>query len=241
MDNTHLQIVSLDNNPSFTDLPLRLFHGNPNIVEISIRGNYLQTLDAAQFPLDRLQRLRLGDNPLICNCSLLWLWRLTTGQYENNVNDENINLSNVLLLDKDDIACNIIDEETILRKKIKTMSEGDIKCPGHLLTIICAALSISLFVITGASVIIYIKYVKRRKKNSTEGKNVNERIVPQQVDKLELERYLAAQALANEYRALRPWEIPVKPEGSNSEDQDHYEKFEYFERRAHNKPHVVYV
>lgn len=241
MDNTHLQIVSLDNNPSFTDLPLRLFHGNPNIVEISIRGNYLQTLDAAQFPLDRLQRLRLGDNPLICNCSLLWLWRLTTGQYENDVNDENINLSNVLLLDKDDIACNIIDEETILRKKLKTMSESDIKCPGHLLTIICAALSISLFVITGASVIIYIKYVKRRKKNSTESKNVNERIVPQQVDKLELERYLAAQALANEYRALRPWEIPVKPETSSSEDQDHYEKFEYFERRSHNKPHVVYV
>lgn len=33
-------------------------------------------MDAAQIPIDRLARLQMGDNPLVCNCSLLWLWRL---------------------------------------------------------------------------------------------------------------------------------------------------------------------
>lgn len=121
------------------------------------------------------------------------------------------------------------------------MSESDIKCPGNLVTIISLVFMVVILLIALTSVFIYVKYQRRRKKILHERKNVNERIVPQQVDKLELERYLAAQAIANEYRALRPWEIPVVKEASEPEP-DHYEKFEYYDRRTLNgKPHVVYV
>lgn len=266
MDNTFLQIISLDNNPSFSNVPVKLFHGNPNLIEISMRENDLRTLDAAQFPLDRLQRLYLADNPLECNCSLLWLWRLTTGQQfhikqnlaTNNNVDLKIGASSLaddatsehtttahtnLELDKDRIGCDVWHEEIKYQRRIlREMSESEIKCPAHIVTIISAALSILLVVVTVASILFYMRVMRKKKKKSlSERKNVNERIVPQQVDKLELERYLAAQELTNEYRALRPWELPVKQ--LMIDEPDHYEKFDDFryDNRRPNKPHVVYV
>lgn len=272
MDNTFLQIITLDENPLYSDLPLKLFHGNPNLIEISIRGNNLNTLDAAQFPLDRLQKLRLADNPLICNCSLLWLWRLSTGHTNddnNNNNDGDVSLpetttsqvinnastgasstitssslsstSNVLILDADEIACDLWEDSMkISRHIMKNMSASDIKCPAHIVTIVSAILSILLILMTGTSVLFYLRRIKRRKTVMAERKNVNERIVPQQVDKLELERYLAAQEMENEYRALRQWELAVK---EHIEEPDHYEKFDdfRFDTRRSQKPHVVYV
>lgn len=236
MDNTFLQTITLDDNPSFGDLPARLFHGNPNLLEISMRGNDLRTLDAAQFPLDRLQRLYLSDNPLECNCSLLWLWRLTTGQYD----EENTNTTNILVLDKDKIGCDIWEERKI-RRILKTMSESEIKCPAHIVTIISAVMCILLVVMTGVSILCYMRMVRRKRSAMAERKNVNKRIIPQPIDKLELERYLAAQEMEHEYRALRPWEIPVN---KLIEEPDHYEKFDDFRfdsRRSNKQPHVVYV
>lgn len=284
VDNTFLQIITLDDNPSFADLPLKLFHGNPNLIEISIRGNDLHTLDAAHFPLDRLHRLHLAKNPLVCNCSLLWLWRLTNGQINenddgienvvgvsvaavstnqidnNNNDDTNLVLSskaanahhhhhnlnngtpnNVLILDVDEIACDLWeDAQRHTRHVMKNMSAGDIKCPAHIVTIVSAVLSVLLIIVTGTSVLFYMRRMKNRRNAMSERKNVNERIVPQQVDKLELERYLAAQAVENEYRALRQWELTMKEQ---IEEPDHYEKFDdfRFDTRRSQKPHVVYV
>lgn len=245
----------------YSDLPQKLFHGNPNLIEISIRGNDLHTLDAAQFPLDRLHRLRLANNPLVCNCSLLWLWRLTTGQSNDNT-DDNIDVAvasstsaissngngspynstpNTLVLDADEITCDLWeDSKRVSRHIVKSLAASDIKCPAHIVTIVSAVLSILLIVMTGTSVIIYVRRIKRRKKLMAERKNVNERIVPQQVDKLQLERYLAAQEMENEYRALRQWELTMK---EHIEEPDHYEKFDdfRFDTRRSQKPHVVYV
>lgn len=108
------------------------------------------------------------------------------------------------------------------------------------MTIVSAVLSVLLIVVTGLSVLFYMRRMKNRRNAMAERKNVNERIVPQQVDKLELERYLAAQAVENEYRALRQWELTMKEQ---IEEPDHYEKFDdfRFDTRRSQKPHVVYV
>lgn len=242
----------MDENPAFTELPLKLFHGNPNLMEISIRGNHLQTLDAAHFPLDRLHRLRLANNPLVCNCSLLWLWRLTTGHSadtrssSSDSSDDHTTNTNAtphtLILDIDEIACDLWEDSMkVSRLYMKNISAGDIKCPAHIVTIVSAVLSIVVIVMTGATVLIYMRRMRHRKNAMTERKNVNERIVPQQVDKLELERYLAAQEMENEYRALRQWELSMKEH--IVEEPDHYEKFDefQFDTRRSQKPHVVYV
>jgi Leucine-rich repeat (LRR) protein len=70
IDNVNLQILSMDDNEQFSDLPGNLFHGNLNLIELSIKNNKLFQLDAIQFPLDQLKKLTLADNPFVCNCSL---------------------------------------------------------------------------------------------------------------------------------------------------------------------------
>ena len=202
-------------------------------------------------PLDRLQRLYLAGNPLVCNCSLLWLWRLATGHtYHDDdatatlTSSSASNMTNTLVIDKDYIGCDQWDEETKTRRILKNMSESDIRCPAHIVTVISAILSVLLVVVTGISVIFYMRMMRKKKKRLADKRNVNERIVPHQVDKFELERYLAAQENSmtnNEYRALRPWELPVK---ELIEEPDHYEKFDdfrYDNRRPNKPPHIVYV
>nr|XP_014085755.1 uncharacterized protein LOC106614497 [Bactrocera oleae] len=328
IDNTHLQALHLTNNLQLYDIPMRLFQGNPNVLEIYMQGNSLQTLYSAQFPVDQLERLYLGDNPLQCNCSLLWLWRLVTGNFDgesNNASGAHVthsqgeaavaalgtadadvasaaaeayvaqqrpsrvssSSSGYLQLDIERIGCDIWQDNVRTRRRLVTMSEGDITCPAHIVTIVCAIFTLLLVFAIGASIVFYLRFVKRRRKLlhdrslTRSGKsivNVHDRILqhqplssggvlgmsvgsltyphqtlqqqggthhamlplhpheyqqtlPAQVDKLELERYLAAQAIANEYRALKPWELPpVKDANAYTDEPEHlYEKFDHYD------------
>ncbi|XP_049541615.1 leucine-rich repeat-containing protein 15 [Anopheles darlingi] len=266
VDNTNLRILTLDDNPSFASLPLRLFHGNPALVEISMRRNALTRLDAVHLPLDRLQRLELAGNPLVCNCSLLWLWRLTTGyglpteadfrlivpaaaaaaalitssssstspsavqeqneegphrQHQYHRQQHQHHHGGPLRIDRDEIGCDWYEDGHRTRHLLRTLSESDMHCPTHLLTVISAVLSVLLVLATGASVLYVLRQSKRRKRLLTDDDDVRRKVTvnglggdlavphPQKVDKLELERYLAQQqSLVHEYRALRaPWEL----------------------------------
>ncbi|XP_055538387.1 carboxypeptidase N subunit 2-like [Wyeomyia smithii] len=273
VDNTHLHTLTLDDNPSFTTLPLRLFHGNPHLVEISMRRNALVRLEAVQFPLDRLHRLRLAGNPLVCNCSLLWLWRLVS---EGDPDDEFLLTSaaltsagaavdeepslHPLVIDRDELGCDLLEDGKKIRRTLRTMTESDMNCPTHVVTVISAVFSMLLLMATAASVLYFFRLSKRRKKLLHNGKPANDLIVPQKVDKLELERYLAQQSAASEYRPLRggPWEVtPMLKDdqyqyGNTIHEPDHYESFEYYQpaptrqssqhkRTTLARPHIVYV
>ncbi|KAL1373590.1 hypothetical protein pipiens_005133 [Culex pipiens pipiens] len=284
VDNTNLHVLSLDDNPSFTSLPLRLFHGNPALLEISMRRNGLIRLDAVQFPLDHLHRLRLSGNPLVCNCSLLWLWRLasegdpddeflltsaalTSAAGSGMVSDaEDSSSGHPLVIDRDELGCDLYEDGRKIRRTLRTMTESDMGCPTHVVTVVSAVFSLLLLLATGASVLYFFRLSKRRKKLLQDPrKTVNELIhVPQKVDKLELERYLAQQSQA-EYRPLRggPWEVtPMLKDdqqfhqyGNPLHESDHYESFEYYQQQpqqqppppqVHQKrtlprPHIVYV
>eukprot|EP00099_Drosophila_melanogaster_P001761 NP_001097402.1 Fish-lips, isoform C [Drosophila melanogaster] len=365
VDNTHLQTLHLNNNPQLSDIPMRLFQGNPNILEVYMQSNSLQTLYSAQFPVDQLQKLYLGDNPLQCNCSLLWLWRLVTGNFEGvdpgmehaaggavaalakEADDEELadeatavastddgvaalaayiaeqhivnalhttepsayelatsssnRNSGILRMDRQQIGCDIWRDKVRTRRKLLTMSEGEITCPAHIVTVVCAVITCLLVAMIGISVLYYLRFVKRRRKllhergpmrTSKSIINVHDRILQghnpgglglgmsmtlgggnhvnglgmtlnyphhaqtlqahhhyhqamplqshggngnheyqqttlPQLDKLELERYLAAQTIANEYRALKPWELPVKE--ADDEPEHLYERFDHYE------------
>uniref|UniRef100_A0A182MRL9 LRRCT domain-containing protein n=1 Tax=Anopheles culicifacies TaxID=139723 RepID=A0A182MRL9_9DIPT len=284
VDNANLRILTLDDNPSFASLPLRLFHSNPNLVEISMRRNALIRLDAVHFPLDRLHRLELGGNPLVCNCSLLWLWRLTTGYGLHEADFRQIvpaaaaaaalitaakpaeeetiaartHHAGPLYVDRDEIGCDRYEDGRRTRHLLRAMTESDIDCPTHLVTVISAVLSILLVLATGASVLYVLRLSRRRKQlladddDPRRRSGVTELIVPhpQKVDKLELERYLAQQqSLVHEYRTLRaPWELPLPVKEdlkygsvaatgrdlSSTNGQpptDHYESLDYYQHQ----------
>uniref|UniRef100_A0A2M4CMH2 Putative tartan n=1 Tax=Anopheles darlingi TaxID=43151 RepID=A0A2M4CMH2_ANODA len=267
IDNTHLQVLTLDDNPSFESLPVRLFHGNPHLIDISMRRNALLTLDAVQFPLDRLQRLKLAGNPLVCNCTIRWLWRLVTGTIDEDDEDDadgvaflgrpspDSNITTVLLLDKDEIGCDLNEDGLVTRRTLRNMSESDINCPAHLATVLSVLLALVLLLLGAGAVLVYRRRARERKKILQERKNVHERIVPQKVDKLELERYLAQQVLSNDYRELRPAagcadlpvrydlkypdqtahqttvEQPMPMPAAGDADSDHYENIDYLQHQ----------
>uniref|UniRef100_A0A182M9N3 LRRCT domain-containing protein n=1 Tax=Anopheles culicifacies TaxID=139723 RepID=A0A182M9N3_9DIPT len=254
-----MQVLTLDDNPSFSALPVRLFHGNPHLIDISMRRNALLTLDAVQFPLDRLQRLKLAGNPLVCNCTIRWLWRLVTGTLDDDDGDDpdgvaflgksladHSNITTVLLIDKDEIGCDLNEDGLVTRRTLRNMSEGDINCPAHLVTVLSILLSLLLLSLGAGAAIVYRRKSRERKKILQERKNVHERIVPQKVDKLELERYLAQQVLSNDYRELRPaCDLPVRydlkyPDQTAHQlgvapdadpDSDHYENIDYLQHQ----------
>ncbi|XP_053677695.1 nyctalopin-like [Anopheles nili] len=256
VDNTHLQVLTLDDNPSFSALPVRLFNGNPHLIDISMRRNALLTLDAVQFPLDRLQRLKLAGNPLVCNCTIRWLWRLVTGTLDDADGDDpdgvaflapdHTNITTVLLIDRDEIGCDLNEDGLVTRRTLRGMSESDINCPAHLLTVLGVLLVVLLLALGAGAAIVYRRRTRERKKILQERKNVHERIVPQKVDKLELERYLAQQVLSNDYRELRPaCDLPVRydlkypdqtahradPRSDADADSDHYENIDYLQHQ----------
>ncbi|XP_020800152.1 nyctalopin [Drosophila serrata] len=364
VDNTHLQTLHLNNNPQLSDIPMRLFQGNPNILEVFMQSNSLQTLYSAQFPVDQLQKLYLGDNPLQCNCSLLWLWRLVTGNFEgvdpaiehaaggavaalakeaDGEDDEQadeastddgvaalaayiaeqhiVNAlhttepsayelatsssnrnSGILRMDRQQIGCDIWRDKLRTRRQLLTMSEGEITCPAHIVTVVCAVITCLLVTMIGVSVLYYLRFVKRRRKllhdrgplrTSKSIINVHDRILQNhnpgmglgmsmtlggsnhgnnlgmslnyphhaqtlqahhhyhqaamplqshlgngvgheyqqatmpQLDKSDLERYIKAQTIVNDYRALNHWELPVKE--ADDEPEHLYERFDHYE------------
>lgn len=105
---------------------------------------------------------------------------------------------------------------------MKHLSENDIACPTKLITAVCGLVGVLIVGIVCGSIFVYVRRSLRAKK-SIERRNVNERIVPQPIDKNELERYLAAQEADNEFPCLRQWELTIK---DHFEEGDHYEKFD---------------
>lgn len=224
IDNVNLQILSMDDNEQFSDLPANLFHGNLNLIELSIKNNKLYQLDSNQLPLEQLRKLSLAANPFACNCSMIWLWQLiksssvATLNNSNSTNSEesnekmNNNASNLLILDKENIGCDIViknndDDIKIIRKQLGEMSEADIKCPTHIVTIISVILTVIFIAIVCVSILIVIKcsraaQLKRRQQKylSSERQNIGELIIPQKIDKYELERYLAEQQLQHQQK-----------------------------------------
>lgn len=192
IDNTNLQKLTLNDNEQFSEMPAHLFYGNPNLVELSMRNNRLSKLDAVQLPLDQLKKLSLADNPLVCNCSLIWLWQLIKWQQG-------------LTIDEHRIGCNILIADSsnrvqVIRKRLKDLTESDISCPTHIVTIISVILTVIFIAVICVSILVAIKcsrnaQLRRRQQKflASDNRHVDELIIPQKVDKFELERYMTGQ------------------------------------------------
>ncbi|XP_069686985.1 chondroadherin-like [Periplaneta americana] len=163
VDNINLQRVFMEYNVGLTNLPTRLFHGNPLLVDVSVRGNSFTILDASHFPLDHMDSLLLAGNPLYCNCSMLWLWVLARKQYET----ERINVTllpqptdasptasitstkepnKILHLDIDAIRC--AGPETVKKLLLVDVPEEEVRCDiSWLAVIIVTIVVLTLFIV----------------------------------------------------------------------------------------------
>lgn len=168
VDNINLETVKLDDNIALEMIPARLFHGNRKLTHVSIRNNMLTTLDASHFPIDQLHSLKLGGNPWECNCTLLWLWKLTREQLgknqiqkQNESETKNLDEPIDLRLDLDSISCNGPEPvKGILLVKVK---EATVSCSLNWIATV-SAVSFACILLALATSLIYCGILKNKRK-----------------------------------------------------------------------------
>lgn len=78
--NTDLETVRLVHNPRLSLLEAGAFEGLSSLHHVSLRGNAFASFSESLLPWDQLDSLDLRDNPVLCNCSILWLRNLLKGR-----------------------------------------------------------------------------------------------------------------------------------------------------------------
>lgn len=230
VDNIKLENVSMDDNKALTTIPNRLFYRNPRLTRISVVNNGLSTVESAHFPLDQLRSLALGGNPFICNCSLVWLWKLGLEE-KSKPNESDI------ILDVNKISC--AGPEELSGRLLVEVVESEINC--SMSWVVVAILSTASTCIVFAAIIAGF-YFRRVKCSGEQREHPGENNLYQNGtscaredcdDKFDTPS-------VNEYRALSPWENTSK----NNMSDSLYAHYGYStnNRMYHSsKPHIVYV
>lgn len=117
---------------------------------MSLRHCNLATLQPTQFPVDGLTSLRVGGNPLVCNCSVHWLWNVLRAEERRN--------ETKLDLDTQEIIC--ADEE-FDGKPLISLPEGALRCR---LSPLYLSLSAVGCLAATAAILLLIAYVTRARR-----------------------------------------------------------------------------
>lgn len=133
---------------------------------VSLRQCSLATLQPTQFPVDGLSSLRVGHNPLVCNCSVHWLWNVLRAEERRN--------ETRLELDVQDIVC--VDEEFIGRALI-SLPEGSLRCRLSPLYLSLSAAGCLAATATILALIVHVTRSKRRKRPAYSAPNRPELLV----------------------------------------------------------------
>ncbi|CAK9809679.1 Leucine-rich repeat-containing protein 15 [Anthophora plagiata] len=116
-DNVNLERISMDGNRGLKELPPSILYNARYLKWVSLRRCSLSTLQPTQFPVDGLSSLRVGGNPLVCNCSVHWLWNVIRAEERRN--------ESRLQLDTHDIICT---DKEFAGKALIALSEGSLRC-----------------------------------------------------------------------------------------------------------------
>ncbi|XP_060536867.1 insulin-like growth factor-binding protein complex acid labile subunit, partial [Cylas formicarius] len=173
VDNIKLEKVSMDYNIKIRKLPTRLFHGNPKLRYISVRYNSIKTLEASHFPLDQLTELKVGGNPLECNCSMGWLWNLlreteikagTNSSHTVETTTPNpifAKKTNDLKLDVNDVTC--VSPEDLNGKKLIQASQSQMDCSIGWVAIVSVSSTLIFILAIIAGVLFFVPKRKTKK------------------------------------------------------------------------------
>lgn len=149
-DNVNLESISLDGNRELKELPVRVLYGARYLKSVSMRRCSLATLQPTQFPVDGLSLLRVGGNPLVCNCSVHWLWNVIRAEERRN--------ETRLELDTNDIVCT---DEEFSGKPLIALPEGSLRCR---LSPLYLSLSAAGCLAATASILVLIAHLTRAKR-----------------------------------------------------------------------------
>ncbi|XP_066593543.1 carboxypeptidase N subunit 2-like [Prorops nasuta] len=152
-DNINLERISMDGNHKLTKLPSRVLYGARYLKVVSLRRCNLASLQPTHFPVDSLSILRVGSNPLVCNCSAHWLWNVIRAEERRN--------NTRLELDSSDIKC--VDEE-FSGKLLLTLPESSLRCRLSPLYLSLSAAGCLAATATILALIAHLTRAKRKKR-----------------------------------------------------------------------------
>lgn len=72
-DNGNLESIIISSNIALTDIQDGVFNGLSHLKSVVLKGNALSTLNEGRFAWNELQMLDISDNPIVCDCRVLWL------------------------------------------------------------------------------------------------------------------------------------------------------------------------
>jgi Leucine-rich repeat (LRR) protein len=72
MSNGNLKSIRLTNNEMLSQFESTAFHGLPYLKELILKNNAIESIRENLYEWDNLEILDLSDNPLRCDCHLLW-------------------------------------------------------------------------------------------------------------------------------------------------------------------------
>ncbi|XP_050671006.1 leucine-rich repeat-containing G-protein coupled receptor 4-like [Leptidea sinapis] len=259
VDNINLQKIWMNENLRVHEVPPRLFHGNPKLTHIYMRNNALETLDASHFPIDTLQELEISGNPFVCNCSLLWLWKLV-GECESR-NKKFDNTSTVLKIDYEDVKC--AAPEHLKSIRFIQIPESEYGCSSGWVVVAIVVMTISIIISIVGGVLFFFGPLKKCKGDKSK-QVMTSVILNGDVSKLgnslvyttrgrendnkrEVDRYLMiGSSVTNNFHTLNPpWQSMDKSPYYQEDNEEHiYQQFAYETippHRTPEKPHIVYV
>lgn len=259
VDNINLQKIWMNENVKVGDVPSRLFHGNPKLTNIYMRNNGLETLEASHFPIDRLQELEISGNPFVCNCSLLWLWKL--GKDSEITIKKSGNSSSALKIDYDIVKCAApLHLKGVLFVQIP---ESEFGCSSGWVIVAVVVLTVSIVISVVGGVLYFMGPLKKCKGDKSKqvmtsvmlngdvsklsnglGYSTRSR---EQENKRDVDRYLMiGSSVTNNFHSLNPpWHSVDKNPYYQEDNEEHiYQQFAYEtipHHRTPEKPHIVYV
>lgn len=259
VDNINLQKIWMNENVKVREVPPRLFHGNPKLTHIYMKNNALETLEASHFPIDSLQELEISGNPFVCNCSLLWLWKL--GMECEVSSRETGNVSAILKIDYESVKC--AAPEHLKGVLFVQIPESEFGCSNGWVIVAVVVLTVSIVISIVGGVLYFMGPLKKCKGDKSKqvmssvmlngdvsklsnglGYSTRSR---EQESKRDVDRYLMiGSSVTNNFHSLNPpWHSVDKNPYYQEDSEEHiYQQFAYETippHRTPEKPHIVYV
>lgn len=259
VDNINLQKIWMNENVKVREVPPRLFHGNPKLTHIYMRNNALETLEASHFPIDRLQELEISGNPFVCNCSLLWLWKL--GMECEASTRKTGNASAILKIDYESVKCTA--PENLKGALFVQIPESEFGCSSGWVIVAVVVLTVSIVISIVGGVLYFMGPLKKCKGDKSKqvmtsvmlngdvtklgnglGYSTRSR---EPENKRDVDRYLMiGSSVTNNFHSLNPpWHSVDKNPYLQEDSEEHiYQQFAYEtipHHRTPEKPHIVYV
>lgn len=143
-----LTSLELNFSPLLVDFEIEMLRPLSELRRLILRGNGITTLSKDLLGIGHLQYIDLRDNNFDCECSLKWI--------QDARQNESLNIQ------IEDVLC--AAPEALKGRSISALTEYDLKCYGHIITItISASVTLAILLLLAVAFMIYYKNCRKMK------------------------------------------------------------------------------